>query len=195
MQAQTPAAVAEQNKERHADESEAIQASPQHDEIVPPAEAPGFVGTKGLKTATGMSEEAVPVGVKKLVVYDFDASDQYKPVALILTEALREELFLLNRFTLVNRENLGEVLKEMTLQQTGLLDEKEAVKTGKGMAANEVIVGKVSQLGKNYVLQAKRVDVETLATLGIASAKFAQGQENDVMSQMPHLAKSLAGMN
>jgi len=42
-------------------------------------------------------------GEKKLVVYDFDVTEQYRTVALILGEALREEVFKLKQFVLVNR--------------------------------------------------------------------------------------------
>jgi Curli production assembly/transport component CsgG len=130
----------------------------------------------------------------RLVVYDFDTSEQYKTVTLILSEALREELFLLKRFILVDREDLEKVLQEMALQQTGLIDEKQAVKTGKVLAANQVITGRLGLLGKTHIFQAKRVDVETLATLGLASTKFKEGQEEEVLSKMPDLARSLAGM-
>jgi len=143
-----------------------------------------------------LAREADPTKGKgeRLVVYDFDTTEQYKTVTLILSEALREELFLLKRFILVDREDLEKVLQEMALQQTGLIDEKQAVKTGKVLAANQVITGRLGLLGKTYILQAKRVDVETLSTLGLASAKFKEGQEEEVLSKMPDLARSLAGM-
>ena len=128
------------------------------------------------------------------MVYDLEAPEHYKPVALILTEALREELFLLKRFILVDRANLEQVLKEMALQQTGLIDEKDAVKTGKGLAANQVVTGRLGMLGRTYVLQAKRIDVETLATLGLVSTRFVQGQEDEVLSRLPGLARSIAGI-
>lgn len=130
---------------------------------------------------------------KKLVVYDFDTTDQYRTVALILAEALREEVFKLKQFVLVNREDLQKVLEEMALQQTGLIDEKEAVRTGKGLAANQVVTGRLGQLGKTFVMQAKRVDVETLGTLGVASTKFTAGQEDEVLNKLPDFARSLVG--
>jgi len=139
-------------------------------------------------------QEAPAAGGTRLVVYDLDASDQYKPAALILSEALREELFQLKQFTLVNRENLQEVLKEMALQQTGLIDEKQAVTTGKGLAANQVVTGTLGLLGKTYMLQAKRIDVESFATLSVASAQFTQGQEDAVLGKIPGLAKHLMGL-
>lgn len=141
-----------------------------------------------------LTQESAAVGKTKLVVYDLTAPEQYKTAALILTEALREELFRLKQYTLVDRENLQQVLQEMALQQTGLIDEKQAVKTGKGLAANQVVTGNLGLLGKIYVLQAKRIDVETFATLGLTSAKFKEGQEEEVLSKMPDLAKSLSGL-
>jgi len=140
-----------------------------------------------------LTREVAVTNGTKLAVYDLEAPEAYKPVALILTEALREELFLLKQFTLVNREDLQQVLRELALQQTGLIDEKQAAKTGKGLAANQVVTGRLGLLGKTYVLQTKRIEVETLATLGLASARFTQGQEDEVLGKMPELAKHLAG--
>ncbi|MDP3283032.1 MAG: CsgG/HfaB family protein [Desulfobacterales bacterium] len=133
-------------------------------------------------------------GMDRLVIYDLEAPEQYRTVALIVTEVLREELFLLNRFILINRENLLDVLREMALQQSGLIDEKQAVKAGKGLAANQIVTGSLGILGKTYLLNAKRIDVETFATLGLASTRFVKGEEEDVLGRLPGLAKSLAGM-
>jgi len=141
-----------------------------------------------------LTQETPATGKTRLVVYDLEATDQYKPVALILSETLREELFQLKQFTLVNRENLQEVLKEMALQQTGLIDEKQAIATGKGLAANQVVTGRLGLLGKTFMLQAKRIDVETFATLSFASAQFTQGQEDAVLGKIPGLAKHLMGL-
>lgn len=133
-------------------------------------------------------------GAKKIVVYDFDATDQYRTVALILAEALREEVFKLKQYVLVNREDLQKMLEEMALQQTGLIDEKDAVRTGKGLAANQVVTGRLGILGKTFVMQAKRVDVETFGTLGLASLKFTEGSEDEVLSKLPEFARGLVGL-
>lgn len=129
-----------------------------------------------------------------LVVYDMEAPDQYRTVALIVSEALREELFRLKRYVLVSRENLQKVLEEMALQQSGLVDERLAVKAGRGLAANQIITGQIGLLGKTFVIQAKRIDVESLATVGLASAKFTIGQEDEVLNMLPDLAKGIAGL-
>ncbi len=156
-----------------------------------PAAIPDYV--KVVREPAGVIEPGAATGKTRLVVYDFDAPEQYKPSALILTDALREEFFQLRRFTLVNRENLKQVLQEMALQQTGLIDEKDAIKTGKGLAANQVVTGRLSLLGKTIIMQAKRIDVETLETLGIASEKSFKGREEEIMDKLPAFARQLSG--
>ena len=137
--------------------------------------------------------ELQPEGGKKLAVYDLEAIEANKVVALILTEALRHELFKLKVFHLVNRENIVSVLEEMALQKTGLVDEKEAVKAGKGLAAQQIVLGRYGTLGKISVLQAKRLDVETQSDLGFGSLKCDIGREDELLQHMGELAKEIAG--
>lgn len=132
-------------------------------------------------------------GKAKLVVYDFDAAERLQVVSLILTEALREELFILGRFSLVNREDMVKVLGEMKLQQSGLVDEKQAVQLGKWLAANESVTGQLAVLGGTYVLQAKRTDIQTMGTLGLGSLRCAAGHEEEFLANMPALARRLVG--
>jgi len=129
----------------------------------------------------------------RLVVHDFDAVERLNVVSLILTEALREELFILGRFRLVNREDMVKVLEEMKLQQSGLTDEKQDVQLGKWLAASESVTGRLAVLGNTYVLQAKRTDIKTMGTLGLGSLKCAAGHEEEFLANMPDLARKLAG--
>jgi hypothetical protein len=78
---------------------------------------------------------------------------------------------------------------------TGLVDEKQAVKVGKGLAANQIVMGRYGALGKTTILQAKRVDVESQGTLAMGSLRCSQGQEDELLVQMSDLARKLAGGN
>ena len=144
------------------------------------------------------SEKAIqadprPGGHKKLAVYDLEAPEAHKVVALILSEALRQELFKLGLFQMVNRENIVKVLEEMSLQQAGLVNEKEAVRAGKGLAAQEIVLGRFGTLGKVSILQVKRLDLETQGDLGVGSLKCDVGREEDLLQQMESLAREIAG--
>ncbi|HXZ37872.1 MAG TPA: hypothetical protein VEL68_17750 [Thermodesulfobacteriota bacterium] len=129
----------------------------------------------------------------RLAIYDIHANEPLKIAALILSEALREEFFRLGRFMLVNRENMAQILNEMGVQQTGLVEEKQAVQAGKGLAARQIILGQFGSIGNTLLLQVKRIDVETQSTLSIGSAKCTPGKEDEVLAGLPELARRLAG--
>jgi len=132
---------------------------------------------------------------KRLAVYDLETIESLRVVGLILSEALREELIRLGHFALVNRENLVQVLKEIELQMSGLVDEKQAVKVAKGLAASQIVMGRYGALGKTGILQVKRIDVESQGTLAMGSLKCSQGKEDELLAQMSDLARKLAGGN
>jgi len=142
-----------------------------------------------------LTAESQPDSRKRLAVYDLETIEPLRVVGLILSEALREELMRLGHFALVNRENLVQVLKEIGLQMTGLVDEKQAVKVGKGLAASQIVMGRYSALGKTGILQVKRIDVESQGTLAMGSLRCSQGKEDELLAQMAELARKLAGAN
>jgi len=139
-----------------------------------------------------LSVEETVKGGTNLAVYDLDTIEPYRVIALILSEALRQELFKLGLFHMVNRENMVKVLEELALQQTGLVDEKEAARAGKGLAAQQIVLGRYGILGKNSVVQAKRVDVETQGTLGLGSLRCDVGREDELLAHMTELAREIA---
>jgi hypothetical protein len=140
-----------------------------------------------------LQAETTAEGRTRLAVYDLDASEPFKIVALILSEALREELFRVGQFTLVNRENIIQVMDEMGLQQSGLVDEKQAVQAGKGLAARQIIMGRLGVLGKTFVLQAKRIDVQSMGTVALGSLSCQLGKEEEMLARISELAQKLIG--
>jgi hypothetical protein len=127
----------------------------------------------------------------RLVVYDFASNDQFRVIGLILTEALREELLAYGKYTLIDRENVTQALEEMALQQTGLVDESQALKAGRWLAANEAVFGKLNALGTILILQAKRTDIETMSIIAVGSLKTKMGQEEELLDGMKRLARKL----
>ena len=87
-----------------------------------------------------------------------------------------------------------QVMEEMKLQQSGLVDDKQIVELGKWLAANQAVTGRLAALGNSYILQAKRTDVKTMGTLGLGTLKCASGQEEELLSGIPVLARKLIGM-
>ncbi len=114
-----------------------------------------------------------------------------KVAGLILTEALREALHHSGNFVLIQRENMLKFLEEYKLQQSGLVDKKQAVRAAKWLAASEAVTGNLAVLGNTSLLQAKRMDIETLGTLAAGSIKCPAGREEELLDRMPELAAML----
>ncbi len=158
----------------------------------PPKEPPAlsYLGRE-VDIAKTLEAETAAKGRIRLAVYDLDSAKHLNIVALILSEALREELFRLGNIVLVNRENMNQVVQEVTLGQTGLIDEKQAVQAGKALAAKQIIVGRLASIGKSSLLQAKRIDTETHGTIAISSLKCKHGEEEVLLDRMEELAAKL----
>ncbi len=158
----------------------------------PPKEPPALSSLgREVDIAKAFEAETAAKGRIRLAVYDLDSAKHLKIVALILSEALREELFRLGNIVLVNRENMNQVVQELKLGQTGLIDEKQAVRAGKALAVSQIIVGRLASIGKSSLLQAKRIDTETHGTMAISSLKCKQGEEEVLLDRMEELAEKL----
>jgi hypothetical protein len=157
---------------------------------VPPAVTEG--GSRIVDIAEVVAQEGQAGTGEYLVVYDLEAADHLIPTALILSESLREELFKYRRFALVNRENMLQLMEELKFQQSGFVDEKKAVELGKGMAANQVVTGRLGSLGGSYILQVKRIEVQSFGIKALGSLRCKQGEEEKLLDQLPGLARKLA---
>jgi hypothetical protein len=130
-------------------------------------------------------------GAKKVLVYDFGSNEQYQTVARILAEALREELLALNKFAVVDLDELQKVRKHVAATGTGSISDQQMTMIGKEVNADQVVTGRVGLEGEVFVVQVKRSGVETGTTLGRASLTFKAGQEGEVMKRLPGFAKEI----
>lgn len=143
---------------------------------------------KELQAAAASMPEA---GKTRLAVHDLETAQPLQVAGLILTEALREEIFKLGDFELVNREDLSRALEEMKLQQSGLVQDERALQLGRWLAARQSVTGRLGSLGNIVLLQIKRTDIETLETLAIASLKAQAGKEEELLNSLPEIARKL----
>jgi hypothetical protein len=82
-------------------------------------------------------------------------------------------------------------MDELKLQQSGLVQEKEAVQMGRWLAARESVTGRLGSIGSTTLLQTKRTDIETMGTLSFGSLRAPAGREEDFLNGLPDLARKL----
>lgn len=118
------------------------------------------------------------LAAKPLVaVMDFEARGVSQNTALSVSDYARTVIFRTGKFTVVNREDMNALLKEVKFQQSGCTTEVCAAEIGQMLNAQKIFVGSVGAVGNTYVLTLKFVDVESGATEKIDSEKGIRTEE------------------
>jgi curli biogenesis system outer membrane secretion channel CsgG len=91
----------------------------------------------------------------RLAVMDFKAKGVSHTVADNVSELIRTELINIGKYTVLERSQMSEILKEQSFQMTGCTDVSCAVQVGKLLSARKIMVGSVMQVGSKIVISAE----------------------------------------
>lgn len=98
----------------------------------------------------------------KIAITRFRAGKRVQEsIALLATESIKMHLLRTNIFLVLEREDIGLLFKEQSLNESGVLDVDERSKIGRMLSVDHVVFGSVSKIKKNYLLTIKIVDVES----------------------------------
>jgi TolB-like protein len=88
-----------------------------------------------------------------------------KSVSIGVTEKISEELVNSGRYTVLDRTTVGQSLKEIEFQMSGLVNDSDIKKAGdqlgSRLGASYVVVAQVTKMGGTYFISAKLIDVKT----------------------------------
>ena len=111
------------------------------------------------------------------------------PARAALTDQINVLLSAISKVTIVNRDQIRRVAQEHEIALSGLVDTANAVKLGKFLSAQYIVVGRASRIGQTYYLVLKIVDVETTEQTTV-SAKAAM--ESGFATLLDRLAEPLS---
>lgn len=116
-------------------------------------------------------------------------------IAELMSDILRTELYNSQRFTVMNREDMDVILKEIAFQQSGACDETACiVQMGQALGVTKMVAGSIGIIGNKYVINAKLINVETftneILVTEYLSVKSDAGPEKSFRS----IAWQLAGL-
>lgn len=86
-----------------------------------------------------------------------------EPLSQYILDALSTQLVQIGKQTIVERNNLDAVQKELDFQLSGEVSDESAQSIGKKLGAKTIISGTIEQDGKEYRLRVIAIDVETAA--------------------------------
>ena len=78
------------------------------------------------------------------------------------------------RFTLVERQQMGEILEEQGFQQSGCVSSECAVEVGAALGAKFIVIGSISKVGTLFSVNARFLDVETSQIIQSISHSISQ---------------------
>ena len=111
------------------------------------------------KAYRALQPKAAP-GKKTLAILPFNCDPHLakQRVGFAISELLTHHFVSSAQFSVVERSNLNSVLEEQSLQLTGAIDSASAVKVGKLVGAELLVLGSVDRLGGKYQVNARIVD-------------------------------------
>jgi len=97
-------------------------------------------------------------------------SEEYRGLGKALSGMLVSDLATVDALVLVERDRLRDLMSEMSLAETGFLDERTAQQLGNGLGAQLVLLGSYSVVVETFVLDARIVGVESGEILKAANS-------------------------
>ncbi|MBT8406739.1 MAG: CsgG/HfaB family protein [Deltaproteobacteria bacterium] len=131
----------------------------------------------------------------KIAIIEFEnLSDRVRENNLgrIVSEMLTTNIVQSRLVEVIEREQLSNVLKELKLNQTGLVDANSAKKVGQILAADSILCGSVSEIGEFFDVNVRLIDVETASIMAAALVEIKQEDFLADMSQKITTAKAKA---
>jgi len=114
-----------------------------------------------------------------------------KELSTPLTDSLMSSLLKTGRVSLLNRENMEEILSEQNLQQTGYCNEQGcAVQIGRLLGVEKIITGSISQVNTIYFVSLQMVNLETGNIEKMVNVRCSGSTEN-LFLMLDHLSKKL----
>ena len=135
-----------------------------------------------------LSAQPIPIAI-----VEFEGNGISQTEAIALTDRLRNELFRLGAFEVVERGMMESILTEQDFQLTGCTSNECLVEVGQLLGARRVVGGRISRVGAMFTVSARVVDVETGKLLGVSDFDLRGGLEEMLTGGMKQVAVMLSG--
>jgi len=96
-----------------------------------------------------------------LAILDFEGRNISQGEALTLTDRFRNEIIKTNKYTIVERTEMEEILKEQGFQQTGCTSNECVVEVGSLLGVQQMISGSIGKVGDIFTVSVRIIDIQT----------------------------------
>ncbi len=129
-----------------------------------------------------------------LAVMDLDAEGISASENRIISARLRTELIETQKFTVVEREKVEEILSEQGFQLSGCTSNECAVQAGKLLGVKYMAVGSIGKIGAIFTLNIRLINVESGVVMKTAVEDCKCSIDQVLTEAVRKTAKKLAGI-
>ncbi|MFC2170516.1 CsgG/HfaB family protein [Calditrichota bacterium] len=138
---------------------------------------------------------AQPVNITTVAVLDLEITggvpDSYQRP---LSDRLRKELIKTGRFSVVERNNMENILEEQGLQLSDCTSDECAIEVGKLLGVERMIAGSLAKVGQTHTINLRMVSVETGKIIKAESVDCQCSIDIVLTSSMQQIAEMMAGI-
>lgn len=125
----------------------------------------------------------------RIAIFDFKAGAGVESATVnSMSDMLINSLFSTNHYTIVERSQIDNIIKEQGFQKSGMTDES-SVEVGRVMNVKAIVLGTVVRFEGEYNIDIRLVDVESGELISTAGA--AKRPEDSFRSVMDNLSQQL----
>ncbi|MBI3755338.1 MAG: hypothetical protein HY265_04155 [Deltaproteobacteria bacterium] len=109
---------------------------------------------------------------QKIAIIDFsDLNGNVTALGQFMAEELTTQLFIIapGKFEVVERRQLLKLEEELTLGQTGFIEEKSIKKMGQVLGVDAIVTGSMTDLGNTVKINARLIAVESAKVFAVAA--------------------------
>jgi TolB-like protein len=123
-----------------------------------------------------------------VAVLPFENKSGMAEITSTVQDKMITSLYSLKRFKIIERSQIDKVLSEQKLGMTGAIDPAKAVKVGKIIGVDAILMGSISSSGSGVGMDARLIDTETGTVITAKDAYSPQNNLQDVKSMATDIA-------
>jgi TolB-like protein len=127
----------------------------------------------------------------RIAVLDLKAVDVSRGEASAATDRLRDELVNSRAFTVLDRAEMSSVTGELAFQQEGVTDPAQAVKIGKLLNAEYIVVGRLTGLSGAYQVTVQMIHIQSAEVIQSQTRLHVGNVVGLLSTVIPELAANL----
>jgi hypothetical protein len=129
-----------------------------------------------------------------IAVLDLDPTKVSNQDAQFLSDRLRTELFETDKFRVLERDKMENILEEQGFQMSGCTSLECAVEAGQLLNVQQMVAGNIGKIEEIYSISLRLIDVKTGAIIKTATRDYTGTLSGVLTEAIPSVAKQLSGV-